>query len=100
MGGRPLIASILAILCAVGGLLGVVYFLSVDKWVLLAVSAGGIAVGAGLWQQWRWSWWVGFGLLSYLLYHNYQHAAATSQHLWFASAVLWVYFLIVFREYN
>lgn len=100
MEGRPVIAAILAVLCGIAGLLGVAYFLSAQRWPFVAASAGGIAIAFGLWNQWRWAWWVGFALLSGLLVWNWQHPTLASNHLWFVSAALWVYFLVVFKDYN
>jgi hypothetical protein len=101
MGDHPLIAGILAIACVMAGLAGIAYFTQFEEnYPLAAVGAGGILIGVGLWRHWRWSWWVGFALLTGLLVWNWMHRPEVTILQWYISALLWVYFAAVFREYN
>lgn len=101
MGRPPLLICILSILCVFGGMAATVYFTNYNHQPLAAVaSAFQILVGVGLWNQWRWAWWVGMALCLHQLYWNYEHQGQVSEHLWFVSGAATVYFIYIFREYN
>lgn len=100
MGGRPLFAAILAIICGVGGAVGAILSLMESQWVLMAACVGAIAICVGIWRLWRWAWWVGFAILCGVLIWNFQHREIINDHIWFVSVGLWIYFIVVFKEYN
>lgn len=100
MGGRPFFGAVLAILCGLAGCVGMVYFVAEQQWEFAAVCAGAVLTSVGLWKQWRWSWWVGFALASGILVWNYEHRATITKDIWFAAGALWIYLVIIFREYN
>ncbi len=101
MGGRPLFAAMLSILCGIAGTLGAVYFTTYqENYPVAGACAAVVIVAMGLWQQSRWAWWVGFALLSGILTWNWNNRELINEHVWFLSGLTWVYFVIVFKEYN
>lgn len=100
MAGRPLLVSILAILCIAAGLVVMIYGAAERQWLAVAGCAATVVVGVGLWKQWRWTWWIGFALLSAALVWLYQHPELANRHLWFVTGGLWAYFVILFKEFN
>jgi hypothetical protein len=100
MGGRPFFAAILSILCGIVGFVGAFYYGLEGNYPISGGCIGLVVVCMGLWKQWRWCWWLGFLLLSTILYWNWVNREIVNEHQWFASITLWVYFALVYRDYN
>lgn len=101
MGGRPIFAAILSLLCGVAGTLGAAYFATYqENYPVAGACAAAVVVGIGLWHQARWAWWLGFALLSAGLLWSWQNREMINEHIWFWNGLLWFYFVIVFKEYN